>query len=66
MLERVQTEGGRFAGMEEPMWIIVAAVGWGDLRGVGARLRSGWGNVLSRGKVSQPHLDTQKMKIGGI
>lgn len=63
MLERVEIGGGRFAGMEGPVWIIVAAVGWGNLCGVGAQLRSGWGNVLSRGKVSQPHLDMQKVKM---
>jgi len=27
-LERVQAEGSRFAGTEEPVWILVAAVGW--------------------------------------
>lgn len=43
------------------MWI--TAVGWGDLHGVGMQLRSGWGNVLSRGKVSQPHLDTQEVTM---
>lgn len=34
-----------------------------DLCGVDAQLQSGWGNVLSRGKVSQPHLGTQKVKM---
>lgn len=29
VLARVQAEGGRFAGTEESVWIILAAVGWG-------------------------------------
>lgn len=64
---RVWAGEGRFAGTEEFLgwrnWCGLLWLQWDGGRhlSLGAQLTSSWDNVLSRGKVSQPHLDMQKM-----